>query len=47
MTGLNRRRFITLFASAASMAIAAPQVLAATPKIHRSVFTDRIPQFPD
>ncbi|WP_417811449.1 FAD:protein FMN transferase [Thalassospira alkalitolerans] len=35
MTGLNRRRFITLFASAASMAIAAPQVLAATPKIHR------------
>lgn len=35
MTHLNRRRFITLFASAASIALASPKVFAAPDKLHR------------
>ena len=35
MTDLNRRRFITLFASAASIALVSPKVFAASDKLHR------------
>lgn len=35
MTDLNRRRFITLFASAASIALVSPKAFAAPDKLHR------------